>query len=387
MSRGARIKLIREIEERRQSHLIAYSLSDRVGAQAQIGEDAVRPFYDHLLAIEADSQRRNKIDMFLYSRGGGVEVPWRIVSTVREFCDEFAVLIPYKAHSAATMIALGADEIVMGKKGELGPIDPSATVTHESGGQQRQESINVEDMMSFISFLRDRANLTDQDALSSNVSVLAQKLQPWIIGGMYRTHAHMNLVARKLLDSRKIKIEESKANNIIKALVEEIYLHGHAIGRKEASGMGLPVCNPDQEVERLIWDLFTQYEEYMHINQPIDPRTFIPEEVDEYTEANLITACIESTHLLHVFSGDLKARRVRQPPPQLNINISLNVQLPAGITPQTVPQAIVQEIVRQLQSQISEQVRQQLRLQAPVVRVEGALQNASWKQMGDEEDN
>ena len=94
MSREARIELIRELEERRQSHLIAYFLSDRVGAQAQIGEDAVRPFYDHLLAIEADSQRRNKIDMFLYSRGGGVEVPWRIVSTVREFCDEFDVLIP-----------------------------------------------------------------------------------------------------------------------------------------------------------------------------------------------------------------------------------------------------------------------------------------------------
>lgn len=380
MSREVRIKLIEQIEEKRQSHLIVYFLSDRIGAQAQIGEDAVRPLYDHLLAVEGGSPRRNRIDLFLYSRGGGVEVPWRIVSTIREFCDEFAVLIPYKAHSAATMIALGADEIVMGKKGELGPIDPSATVViNEVGGQQRQEQINVEDMMSFISFLRDRANLTDQEAVSNNVSVLAQRLQPWIIGGMYRTHAHMNLVARKLLDTRKIKIEESKANNIIKALVEEIYLHGHAIGRKEARDMGLPVRDPDAEAERLIWDLFLQYEDHMRLSQPIDPRTFIPEEVDEYAEADLITACIESGRLFHVFSGDLRARRVRQPPPQLNINISLNVQLPAGITPQTVPQAIVQEIVRQLQSQISEQVRQQLRSQSPVVRVEGALQNAYWK--------
>lgn len=121
MSEEERIELIKGIEDRRQSHLITYFLSDRIGAQAQIGEDAVRPLYDHLLAIEADSKRRNRIDMFLYSRGGGVEVPWRIVSAIREFCDEFAVLIPYKAHSAATMIALGADEIVMGKKGRIGP--------------------------------------------------------------------------------------------------------------------------------------------------------------------------------------------------------------------------------------------------------------------------
>jgi hypothetical protein len=31
---------------------------------------------------------------------------------IREFCDEFNVLIPYKAHSAATLLSLGADTII-----------------------------------------------------------------------------------------------------------------------------------------------------------------------------------------------------------------------------------------------------------------------------------
>lgn len=35
----------------------------------------------------------------------------------------FSVLTPYRAHSAATVISLGADEIIMTEKSELGPID------------------------------------------------------------------------------------------------------------------------------------------------------------------------------------------------------------------------------------------------------------------------
>ena len=44
---------------------------------------------------------------------------------IREYCDKFSVLVPDKAHSAATMIALGADEIVMSNLSEISPIDPS----------------------------------------------------------------------------------------------------------------------------------------------------------------------------------------------------------------------------------------------------------------------
>ncbi|MBU0734226.1 MAG: hypothetical protein KKG10_08760, partial [Proteobacteria bacterium] len=44
---------------------------------------------------------------------------------LREFCEKLAVLVPFRAHSAGTTLALGADEIVMGPLGELGPVDPS----------------------------------------------------------------------------------------------------------------------------------------------------------------------------------------------------------------------------------------------------------------------
>lgn len=113
-------ELIAKIQKIRGSKVIAFVTGDRQPANAigaAIAEDSVRPLYEHLLSLG----KTEKIDLYLYSRGGDVSVPWRIVSMFREFCDEFSILVPYKAHSAATLISLGADKIIMGKKAELSP--------------------------------------------------------------------------------------------------------------------------------------------------------------------------------------------------------------------------------------------------------------------------
>ena len=167
-----RLKLIESIQEHRRSKLITYFLGDRSGAHAQIAEDAVRPMYDHLRAIGPTQ----KIDLFLYSVGGLTDVPWRIVTMIREFGNEVAVLIPYKALSAATMIALGADEIVMGRKGELGPIDPQLSIQRSGeGGTAAQEQVAVEDIMSYVRFIREKVGLSDQSSLAGPVSALADQ--------------------------------------------------------------------------------------------------------------------------------------------------------------------------------------------------------------------
>src|SRR5208282_5342608 len=82
-----RIGLIRKIEEIRGSTVICFLTSLRQNVPSAIADDSVRVFFDHLL------------------------------------------LFPYRSYSAATLIALGADEIVMHPFAELGPIDP--TVSNE----------------------------------------------------------------------------------------------------------------------------------------------------------------------------------------------------------------------------------------------------------------
>ncbi|KUK47505.1 MAG: hypothetical protein XD74_1886, partial [Actinobacteria bacterium 66_15] len=146
-----RKSVIADIEAARGSKVLVYVTGDRTGLPpARIGEDAVRPMYDHLLAMSGDGPVEN-VDLFLYSRGGDVSVPWRIVSMIREFCTNYRVLIPYKAHSAATMISLGADEIVMGRKAELGPIDPTLSRVAQAEGTVPPPEISVEDVSSYVS--------------------------------------------------------------------------------------------------------------------------------------------------------------------------------------------------------------------------------------------
>ncbi len=64
------------------------------------------------------------LDVLLHSPGGSPEAVASIVRYLRMKYSDIRVFVPLAAMSAATMWALAANEIVMGKHSQLGPIDP-----------------------------------------------------------------------------------------------------------------------------------------------------------------------------------------------------------------------------------------------------------------------
>src|SRR6266852_4356742 len=122
-----RVKLIKKIEEIRASNMLCFLTSLRPGISSQMASDSVRVIFDHILLLP--SRPVGRLDVFLCSNGGDGTVPWRLVALFREYSKQFNILIPYRAYSAASLLALGADEIVMHPFAELGPIDP--TVSNE----------------------------------------------------------------------------------------------------------------------------------------------------------------------------------------------------------------------------------------------------------------
>lgn len=372
-------ELIEKIEQKRQSKVIVYFTGDRNPFGARIAEDAVRPLYDHLLNLEftGDSKR---VDLFLYSRGGDVSVPWRIVSMIREFCDEFNVLIPYRAQSAATLLSMGADSIIMGKKAELGPIDPTLVRATIGETTVPPQEIAVEDVNSFLSFVKERANINDQDAVAKILGSLIEQIGPLTLGSVNRQHHHIRLVARKLLTSRREKLDEEKIATIIETLTEKIYSHGHAIGRREAKDIGLPVEYPDDDLENLMWDLYLKYEDFLELRKPIHPEVVLQNQ-EQYQIKDMPIAVIESAKKLHVFRVNAEFKKKRNVPPNLQININLGLQLPPDLDPQRLPQQ-AQQILNQLLNQVSQIipniVRQEIARQSPIVGIEGRGYGGKW---------
>jgi hypothetical protein len=299
---------------------------------------------------------------------------------LREFCQELIALVPYKAHSAATMIALGADKIVMGRKAELSPIDPTLVKATVGESAAPPQEISVEDVSSYISFVRERANLNDQAALATVVSLLANQLTPLTLGSVNRQYSHIRLVAKKLLASRQQKIEEERMTTIIEALTEKMYSHGHAIGRREASELGLPIESSSTELELLLWELYTDYEKMLHLTEPLDFEELLQNQ-EEQILSGLRLACIESAHRLDVFEHNLHIKRRRQIPNNPQININLNLALPAGVNLQALPhniQQLLQQLIQQVSQQIPSLVQRELVRQSPIIGIEARSYGGRW---------
>ncbi len=121
LSRWRRRRLIREIEAETGRTLLCYVSRDSID-QADT--------YHLTRLLEAVNQEA-RITLLLDSPGGDIDAAEKFVHLLREVCESSSesspaleVVVPHRAKSAATLIALGADRIVMSDSSELGPIDP-----------------------------------------------------------------------------------------------------------------------------------------------------------------------------------------------------------------------------------------------------------------------
>ncbi len=77
---------------------------------------------------------KGSLDLILHSPGGDPDAATAIMRYLREVGFDFIrAIIPISAMSAATMMALGCDEILMGHHSQLGPIDPQFTLQTPDG--------------------------------------------------------------------------------------------------------------------------------------------------------------------------------------------------------------------------------------------------------------
>jgi hypothetical protein len=267
-----RVELIKKIEVIRGSRVICYLTSLRPNVNASMASDAVRVMADHLNAL--DVRPVEKLDIFLASNGGSGTVPWRLTALFREFSKKFSVIIPYRAYSAATLLALGADEIVMHPFGEMGPIDPTVSNAFNPREKTGQPiGISVEDVKAYVSFIKDTVGIRHEDELVKAIEVLANNVHPLALGNVERFVSQSRMTAKKIMRTHMTEADEHVIDEIVENLASRLYFHGHPINRREAKHeLKLKIAeDPSPELEATIWELYKSYEKEFENRDELRP--------------------------------------------------------------------------------------------------------------------
>ncbi len=308
-----RKQLIQQIETARKSRVISYLTSDRQGPfNARIAPDIIPHISKQLQKIG----KTQNIDLFLYSAGGDTMVPWRLVSMIREHCDKFSVLIPYKAHSAATMISLGADEIVMSDLSELSPIDPStANVFNpvDPANAQNRIPISVEDVMAYFDLAKNKFGIKSDEELSKIFTKFVEsnpQIHPLALGNVNRIHNLIRMLAKRLLKSHKVAMKEEVVDKIVDYFTEKLYSHQYFIGRREAKDdLGLTtVVDADATLAKLMTDLYEEYNKDLEFGKIWNPETELGANVMQ-NKKNYKIAYIESHDISNYYDMDVEYRK------------------------------------------------------------------------------
>lgn len=324
MSQKSRLELIAQIEVIRNSKVLCFLTGDRRDYATRIHPEVQIMLYDHLQQFD----NADKIDLLLYSTGGVTMAAWSIVNLFREFCNKFSVIVPFKAFSTATLICLGADEIVMGKLGQLGPVDPSVTTAFNPdipGGPPGQKlPISVEEVRSFLDFSKDKnyCELKSEDTLKDVLRQLTEHVHPLTIGSVYRAIEQIKMISTKLLKFHMTqKKDEPEIERIVADLTKNLLSHDYIINRKEAKNeIKLKVKNAETIAEgfdKLIYNLFKDYEKEMCLTNAFNPEVFLG--TNDQGRETFYRAFIESESRTDSFITEQEFSRIERIIPPTNI--------------------------------------------------------------------
>lgn len=238
----------------------------------QLLPNMILPLFEVLQKIG----KTEHLDVFLYTTGGATEVPWRIVSLLREFCGQYTAIIPFIALSAGTHIALGADQLLMSEISTLGPVDPTtrhALLPRDKDGHPI--SVSVEDLKNCIKFIAQQLKDQGKDLkytptdMTNIVSKLFEKIEPLAIGAVERAYGLSRLVTRKVLETHlDPDKDKDKIETIVNKIGGEYFSHSFPISRRDIEQeLKLKVEKPDADLFGKIWTLYEYYRGVFSVKQ------------------------------------------------------------------------------------------------------------------------
>lgn len=197
-----------------------------------------------------------KLALFIKSGGGHGESSLRMTHLLREFVDELTVLVPLECESAATMLALGADKILMGPLAQLSAVDTS--LTHDLSPIDRDNDrvkVSQDELARVVRLWQQQAGNGGSNPYES----LYGHVHPLVIGAVDRASA---LSTRLCVDILSYHLKDTKRAEEISNTLNSAYpSHSYPITLREAQRISLNAEPLAEELNRALLTLNELYSE------------------------------------------------------------------------------------------------------------------------------
>jgi hypothetical protein len=241
-------KIIQQIETRLGQRLITYWNSP----SGSICSNDVAGLYGILRSMG----KMERLSFFIKSDGGYGQASLRMVNLLRQFVGQLTVLVPLECASAATMLALGADKILMGPLAHLSAVDTS--LTHDLSPIDRDNnrvSVSQDELQRVVRLWQKEAV---EDA-SNPYESLFTHVHPLVIGSADRSSA---LSTKLCLEILSYHLKDLKRAEQISDILNSGYpAHSYPIMLQEAQRIGLNAEPLDEDINQLLFELNEIYSE------------------------------------------------------------------------------------------------------------------------------
>jgi hypothetical protein len=172
-------------------------------------------------------RKLGKVDhlhVVLESSGGDLDSAIKLTKMLRWHCNELSVIVPFWAKSAASLVAISADHIVMTPYAELGPIDPQVA------DPETDEFVPAHSIGRALDFIEETEDLHVKLALTS-------KLSPLLIGGYKDVESATEQEVREVCERLKLP-DPAEA---VRRLTSTYLSHGYPVTHETLKGLGFPI--------------------------------------------------------------------------------------------------------------------------------------------------
>ena len=213
IQRSRRSRVITMIHRQERRSLFGFSVARHIDM-----EDA-----QTIIAAIKDTPKNQPIDLIIHTPGGLVLAAMQIARAVEAHRGKVTVFVPVYAMSGGTLIALAADEIVLGEFSVLGPIDPQIMGLPAASIVRARDSKSIEHVFDLTVVLAD----VSEKALSQ--------------------------VKRGAVELLISHLDRAAAEALADKLAGGQWTHDYALTATEATALGLPVSvNMPREVIELM---------------------------------------------------------------------------------------------------------------------------------------